>query len=45
MSSLHQEALFSLAEDLNESETLFISFQNLPATKRPKNFLFENELN
>ena len=44
MSSLYQEALFSLAEDLNESETLFISLQNLPATKRPKNFYLKKSL-
>lgn len=38
---MHQQALLPLAENLNESETLFISPKNLLATKWPSSLILK----
>lgn len=41
ISSLHQQALLPLAENLNENETLFILSQNLLAAKWPSSLIWK----
>ena len=42
ISSLHQQALFSLPENLNETKMLFISSWNVLTTKQPSILIKKN---